>query len=83
MPQVSDTTYCPTTAVVNAANAELMPGGGVAGALHRAAGPGLADECARLAPLRPGECVVTSGHQLPNRYDSLSGACVRPRRAVL
>lgn len=55
-------------AVVNAANAELMPGGGVAGALHRAAGPGLADECAPLAPLRPGECVLTSGHQLPNPY---------------
>lgn len=57
-----------TTAVVNAANAELMPGGGVAGALHRAAGPGLADECAPLAPLRPGECVLTSGHQLANPY---------------
>lgn len=52
--------------VVNAANAELLPGGGVAGALHRGAGPGLADECAPLAPIAPGECVLTGGHDLPN-----------------
>jgi O-acetyl-ADP-ribose deacetylase (regulator of RNase III) len=55
-------------AVVNAANAELRTGGGVAGAIHRAAGPGLAEECAPLAPLRPGECVITGGHRLPNRH---------------
>jgi O-acetyl-ADP-ribose deacetylase (regulator of RNase III) len=54
--------------VVNAANAELRIGGGVAGAIHRAAGPGLGDECAPLAPIRPGEAVSTSGHDLPNRY---------------
>ncbi len=55
-------------AVVNAANAQLMPGGGVAGAIHRAAGPGLAQECRPLAPIRPGECVITGGHQLPNPW---------------
>jgi len=55
-------------AVVNAANAELRPGGGVAGALHRAAGPGLEEECRPLAPIRPGEAVITSGHELPNRW---------------
>src|SRR5690606_5032157 len=55
------------TAVVNAANAQLQPGGGVAGAIHRAAGPGLAEECRPLAPIRPGEAVLTSGHRLPNR----------------
>jgi O-acetyl-ADP-ribose deacetylase (regulator of RNase III) len=55
-------------AVVNAANAELMPGGGVAGAIHRAAGPGLAKECAPHAPIQPGECVLTGGHRLPNRH---------------
>lgn len=55
-------------AVVNAANAELLPGGGVAGAIHRAAGPGLADECRPLAPIRPGESVITSGHRLPNPW---------------
>jgi O-acetyl-ADP-ribose deacetylase (regulator of RNase III) len=55
-------------AVVNAANAELLPGGGVAGAIHRAAGPGLAAECRPLAPIVPGQAVITSGHKLPNRY---------------
>ena len=54
--------------MVNAANAELMPGGGVAGAIHRAAGPDLAEECRPLAPIRPGECVITVGHGLPNRH---------------
>jgi len=56
------------TAVVNAANAQLKPGGGVAGALHRAAGPGLEEECRPLAPVKPGEAVITGGHNLPNRY---------------
>lgn len=55
-------------AVVNAANAELLPGGGVAGALHRAAGPGLAEEGRGLAPIRPGQAVLTSGHGLPNPW---------------
>ena len=56
------------TAIVNAANAELRSGGGVAGAIHRAAGPRLAEEARPLAPIRPGEAVMTSGHNLPNRY---------------
>lgn len=55
-------------AVVNAANAQLMPGGGVAGAIHRAAGPSLTEECRPLGPIRPGECVLTGGHQLPNPW---------------
>nr|MBS0021315.1 macro domain-containing protein [Gammaproteobacteria bacterium] len=55
-------------AVVNAANAELRIGGGVAGAIHRTAGPGLEAECRPLAPIRPGEAVVTGAHGLPNRY---------------
>jgi O-acetyl-ADP-ribose deacetylase (regulator of RNase III) len=55
-------------AVVNAANAQLAPGGGVAGALHRAAGPGLYEECRPLAPIRPGRAVLTGGHGLPNRF---------------
>lgn len=55
-------------AVVNAANAELRTGGGVAGALHRAAGPGLAEEGRPLAPIRPGQAVITSGHDLPNPW---------------
>jgi O-acetyl-ADP-ribose deacetylase len=54
--------------VVNAANARLEPGGGVAGAIHRAAGPGLAEEAVPLGPIEPGEAVITSAHGLPNRY---------------
>lgn len=52
--------------IVNAANADLRIGGGVAGAIHLAAGPGLEDECRRLAPIRPGQAVLTGGHNLPN-----------------
>jgi O-acetyl-ADP-ribose deacetylase (regulator of RNase III) len=55
-------------AVVNAANAQLAPGGGVAGAIHRAAGPGLYAECRPLAPLATGHAVITSGHGLPNAW---------------
>lgn len=55
-------------AVVNAANARLGPGGGVAGAIHRAAGPGLAEEAMPLGPIEPGEAVMTGGHGLPNSY---------------
>lgn len=54
--------------VVNAANAWLRPGGGVAGAIHRAAGPRLEAECQPLAPIKPGQAVITSAHSLPNRY---------------
>lgn len=56
------------TAVVNAANAQLLRGGGVAGAIHGAAGPGLEKECRPLAPIKPGEAVITGGHNLPNKY---------------
>ncbi len=55
-------------AIVNAANAELRKGGGVAGAIHRAAGAGLEREASPLAPIRPGEAVITGGHGLPNDY---------------
>lgn len=56
------------TAVVNAANAWLKPGGGVAGAIHRAAGPLLEKECEKYAPIKPGEAVITGGYNLPNKY---------------
>jgi O-acetyl-ADP-ribose deacetylase len=54
--------------IVNAANAMLRPGGGVAGAIHRAAGPGLHEDCKSLAPISPGEAVITAAHQLPNKF---------------
>lgn len=53
-------------AVVNAANAQLASGGGVAGAIHRAAGPELYEECKPLAPISTGRAVITGGHGLPN-----------------
>ncbi|WP_019569796.1 MULTISPECIES: macro domain-containing protein [unclassified Thioalkalivibrio] len=55
-------------AIVNAANAWLRPGGGVAGAIHHAAGPELERECQALAPIEPGQAVLTDGHRLRNRY---------------
>jgi O-acetyl-ADP-ribose deacetylase (regulator of RNase III) len=54
--------------VVNAANAQLMPGGGVAGAIHRAAGPELAEACRALAPIKPGQAVITKAYDLPNKF---------------
>ncbi|MDG5768150.1 macro domain-containing protein [Balneolales bacterium ANBcel1] len=54
-------------AVVNAANAELRPGGGVAGAIHRAAGPELEEACRPHAPIKPGEAIITSAFGLPNK----------------
>ncbi|PSR04886.1 MAG: RNase III inhibitor [Bacteroidetes bacterium SW_11_45_7] len=55
-------------AVVNAANAQLQIGGGVAGAIHKAAGPELARECRPMAPISPGQAVISGGHQLPNEH---------------
>jgi len=56
------------TAIVNAANAQLQMGGGVAGAIHTAAGKELAEECQPLAPIRPGQAAITQGYKLPNEY---------------
>ncbi len=55
-------------AVVNAANDALRPGGGVAGAIHQAAGPELDQACRPLAPIQPGHAVITPAFGLPNRY---------------
>jgi O-acetyl-ADP-ribose deacetylase (regulator of RNase III) len=55
-------------AVVCAANADLAPGGGVAGAIHRKAGPTLYAECRPLAPIETGDGVITAGHGLVNRW---------------
>ena len=55
-------------AVVCAANPQLTSGAGVAGAIHRAAGPGLYREVAPHAPVRTGDAVITGAHGLPNRH---------------
>lgn len=55
------------TAIVNAANAELKTGGGVAGAIHKAAGPELEKKAVPLGPIKPGEAVITSAFNLPNQ----------------
>jgi O-acetyl-ADP-ribose deacetylase (regulator of RNase III) len=57
-----------TDAIVNAANTDLAPGGGVCGAIHRAAGPELAAACARLRPCPTGQARLTPGFLLPARF---------------
>ena len=63
-----DITTLTVDAIVNAANTDLSPGGGVCGAIHRAAGPELAAACARLCPCPTGEARLTPGFRLPARF---------------
>ena len=64
---LSDITTLDVDAIVNAANEQLLPGGGVCGAIHRAAGPELAEACALVAPCPTGEARITPGFNLPAR----------------
>ncbi len=70
--ELGDITQCSCDAIVNAANSDLLHGGGVCGAIHHAGGPAIAEECRRIrserGPLPPGQAVATTAGSLNAKY---------------
>jgi len=66
--QSGDLTTCKVDAIVNAANNDLVLGGGLAGAIARTGGPEIQDQCTRHGPVEVGQAAITTGGNMPARY---------------